>query len=329
MPLHNTLLQDFLFTDKLVLRVAAEKLDSIKVTDLHDVIHNPKLKEALFLASPTLTKTLETFDAHPERFSALEIRKLQRTVRKYLSRMSSRCTPFGLFAAVGAADWSEEGTNIELVTTGQISRNTRFDMDYLCGLAYHISLLPELSVLLKFFPNSSWYPVGDDIRYIEYSYQNNRRKYKISAVKANSYTLEILERAAQGISLAAIAKSLQKNYDVELTEAELFVAELVVNQLLVSELEPTVTGLPFLQQLMNTLTEKNNQSNPSITNLLQHLKVLDGQLLQLDNGLENDIEQYERIATSLQQFGLNYDLQKLFQCDLNISLKGRCLNSYM
>ena len=57
------------------------------------------IREALFLASPHLCKLSEGHDYDE---------KLGRSLLKYLIRMSSRCTPFGLFAGIGAGHFGDK-----------------------------------------------------------------------------------------------------------------------------------------------------------------------------------------------------------------------------
>ena len=78
--------------------------------DLIKICQDPIVKEAMFLASPTVYFAMEkmidgTLDDK-------RLKKLQYTLLKYLTRMSTRCTPFGLFAGCALGEFAPE-TDVE------------------------------------------------------------------------------------------------------------------------------------------------------------------------------------------------------------------------
>jgi lantibiotic biosynthesis protein len=132
---------------------------------LANFIADNAFMEAIFLASPILHEELLKY-ADGKIIDSKEIQKLQLSLAKYYLRMSNRCTPFGLFSGCTTAAWAIEETNI---TIDKSTRHTRFDMHYLCALAQHFASLESIKNKLLYFPNSSYYILGDEIRYIEYS----------------------------------------------------------------------------------------------------------------------------------------------------------------
>jgi hypothetical protein len=59
------------------------------------IVRRPEVREALFVASPTAYASLDAWSRNPESETG---QKLEKTLVRYVSRMSSRATPFGLFA---------------------------------------------------------------------------------------------------------------------------------------------------------------------------------------------------------------------------------------
>src|SRR5262249_25021304 len=62
---------------------------------LFALVARPEIREALFVASPSLDESLAAWHAQPDGERG---QKVERAVVRYLARMAGRPTPFGLFA---------------------------------------------------------------------------------------------------------------------------------------------------------------------------------------------------------------------------------------
>lgn len=129
--------------------------------------------EAIYLASPALHREINKWIDSKKEFSKKEDQKLKQTILKYYSRISTRCTPFGLFSSVGLGCFDSAQhdksiiSSLQSVTNNKI-RDTRLDMYFLVSLVQHFVQQPEIRNKLLFCPNNSIYKVGSRIRYIEY-----------------------------------------------------------------------------------------------------------------------------------------------------------------
>jgi lantibiotic biosynthesis protein len=66
---------------------------------LRALLEDPAAREAIFVASPSLSARLDTWMAAPEATLDSEpLRKIEAAALRYLARMAGRATPFGLFA---------------------------------------------------------------------------------------------------------------------------------------------------------------------------------------------------------------------------------------
>ena len=142
------------------------------------------IQEAIFLASSVLYD--EIFKYLEDRLKPKEKEKFVFSILKYLSRMATRCTPFGLFAGCSVGHFASH-TNIDLPTPNYYSRHTRLDMNYLCALALDIANRKEVRHRLLYHPNNSCYVVGNKLRYVEYNYHNGNRQHNIVAVRYSAY----------------------------------------------------------------------------------------------------------------------------------------------
>ncbi|MGB8194413.1 MAG: lantibiotic dehydratase, partial [Chitinophagaceae bacterium] len=307
------------FHQNLILR--APRLPLLQETNaslIASLLNNNSFLEAIYLASPVLhDECIKWRNGHIT--AAKDIHKLTRSVLKYYTRMSSRCTPFGLFSGFTVVDWKEGATNIVLDSL-KLSRHTRFDMHYLCALAQQLASVPSIKEKLLYFPNTSLYNVGDETRYIEYKYANAKRLHQISSVSTSDYLQNILTPAANGITISQMMEQLVSD-EITSDEAMDFINELIHAQLLVSELEPAITGPEFIHQLITTLQRINTLNEPLIDNILQVLNHATLSLQALDTSAINEAADYRSIMKDLDKLQVPYEENKLFQVDLTTITK--------
>ena len=169
---------------------------------------------------------------------------------------------------------------------------------------------------LYYYPNSSIYTIGNEIRYVEYSSQNGRRTYQISAVASSEEIADIISVCQGGLSYAGVIAQLV-DQKIAKVDAELFVDELIQAQLLVSELEPTVTGEDLMHRIKRVL-ERNQRECPEepIGLLIELLTDLDDQLQALDQGQKHNLPIYEAIAEQVNQLSIPFATTELFQVNV-------------
>ncbi len=279
---------------------------------------NPEISEALFLASPILYKEIVKYWS--DSLDKEELNKFQISLLKYYSRMCVRCTPFGLFAGCGTGKIGEK-SNIELSSVDNFRSNSRLDMNYLCALIQDISQLKIIKAQLKFYPNTSLYASGKDLRYTEYCFFKTRRKYSLSEAEQSEYLAKVLQKAADGATIDDLA-SLLVDEDITIEEAREYINELIENQILLSELEPSVTGDDLLNQFILKL-EKFNGVN-EIVNSLKKIELL---LQAIDSApLGRPVEMYTQLKKELAVFNTTHDEKYLFQSDLFIESEKAILS---
>jgi hypothetical protein len=270
------------------------------------------VREAINLASPELRTELDKWAIELSSLSYEKKKALEFTFLKYTARISSRCTPFGLFSGCSVGNLSPQ-TNITLDSLDNHTRVTQFDMQYWVAMLQDIAKKNEVIVHLKFFPNSSIYEIGDFYRYVEYKYVQTKREYNISALRASNLLKEILVHAKSGITIAKMISMLADD-ESEKDQAQEFIFQLIKFQFLISELEAVVTGNDEWKRLVNifdTIPVLNKE-----VKLFEKLKV---HLSDLDSNLIPCTDIYERIKVTLKEIGTAYDEKYLFQTDLNIS----------
>ena len=128
---------------------------------LREAIARPAVRDALEVASPALIAALPEWLRDPE---SRKGQGVERGVVKYLGRMATRSTPFGLFAGCGTGRLAER---TELSLGDSLTRSSRLDHGYLTALAEALARDPAIRAHVRWSTNGSLYPLGDEVRYAE------------------------------------------------------------------------------------------------------------------------------------------------------------------
>jgi hypothetical protein len=281
---------------------------------------NPVFREAIRIASPELLTALDKWKENPASLSIKKRDALALTLLKYSARMSSRCTPFGLFAgcAVGKLAYK---TNIILESHENFKRFTQFDMQFWVALLQELAKREEGRQHLKFYPNNSVYELGDFYRYVEYKYVQTKREHSITALRKSIVLDHLLTHVKWG-SIVDQMVSIIADDDSEKEEALEYINQLIDFQLLVSELDATVTGNDGWESLFVVLNKI-----PALKEDCKLLQTIRNDLLDLDANLVPLEKSYEDVKTAIQQMGLEYDDKYLFQTDLELTTSRNTLDN--
>jgi len=278
--------------------------------ELKKICKDKRIQEAIFLASPDLYQ--EFIKWLNNKLNSEKSERMSYAVLKYLSRMSSRCTPFGLFAGTTVGELKNE-TVIKLHPNQYNKRHTRLDMNYLVALSQDIVKIKSIRAQLKFYPNSSLYKIGRQFRYVEYSYVNTKRVHHIMGVNYTRYLDKIINASKEGKTVQQLAEILIDK-EINSNEACAFIEKLIDSQLLISELEPAVSGSEFLDYMLNILKKiKHTEA------LVHTLEKVDISLKKIDKTIGNTISKYIKISELLKPLGTEFELKHLFQTDMIVS----------
>jgi thiopeptide-type bacteriocin biosynthesis protein len=275
--------------------------------EIKQVFAAPYLAEAIYIASPELSNELRKWQ-QGLLTGQKDINKLVLSLFRYLLRMSTRCTPYGLFAgcATGAFDIS---TAISLKEPETHRKYCRLDMNYVAELAEKIALIPAVQEQLHYFPNNSLYRTGDTYRYAAFTVKNKFRVYDLTAVNYSTYLEQVLQKADSGASIQELSMHITGE-DISAEEAREFILELIDSQLLISELEPTITGEEFFHILVRRL--KNLQHTQGIHDTLATIQ----QLLSMPAA---GIDKYLQTHTLVKELLPETNNKDLVQTDLFLS----------
>ncbi len=276
----------------------------------------PEIAEALFVASPSLIESLERGEELPAKKAA----RLRQSLARYLLRMMTRATPFGLFAGVALGEVGDR-TELSLGSRASYRLHTRLDMNYLDRLVRDLERSPILRPRLIYQPNSSLYRIAGRWRYAEGRVEGEKRVYHLVAARDDEFLAAAIEAARGGASLQTIARQIaarDSEGEIGVDEAEEFVHELIDAQLLVSDLGPRVTGREPIYDLIDRLA-KLPEAEPIVRCLAgvrDDLESLDASESE-DGALGSPTADYRRIGRRLQPLGTEVQMARLFQVDMS------------
>jgi len=270
------------------------------------LVELPEIREALFVASPSLSGAIESWQAQPTSPAG---QRVETSLVRYVARMMGRATPFGLFSGVSVGRLGRE-TKLQLVPRSEYRRRTRIDNDYLFVLVAELAKDPQVRAKLKFRPSSSLYRSAGRLRYAEARLVGEERSYQLVSVEPTPYLEATLARATDGATHDELAVPLAGD-DITIEEARAYVDQLITAQILVPELGIYITGPEPIDGLLGRLRA---------LGLDEPHRILDGvrtKIAAIDaRGVGNSADSYRAIASALEPLPAKVDVARLFQVDM-------------
>ncbi|MDO4726049.1 MAG: lantibiotic dehydratase family protein [Porphyromonadaceae bacterium] len=276
--------------------------------DLTPLLNNEIFCEAIYLASPVLYDEMLKLKENKIK-NQKDIGRIYYSLYRYFSRMATRCTPFGLFAGCSLG---EIGKTTNIKPTNKYNRKTRLDMYYLCSLFEHILEESDIKNQIKYYTNTTIYPVGKgSYRYIETLLNNNNRKYQISEIHSSKELGKIISLAKNGITLREIVEKLKSDY---LSEADIlyYLYQLIDYQIIVGDLSNAIIGDDYLDRIIRLLQDINGQNE-----LLLYLNEVKDIVEKIDTNIETSkIQYYHEVEELVKKIDVPFQKNYLFQVDM-------------
>ena len=275
---------------------------------LRDLLADPLVREALFVASPGLSDSLGLWEAEPTSARGL---KVEGALCRYFARMAGRATPFGLFAATSLGTLGPR-THLRIVERTALRPHTRLSLGFLHHLVERLRARPEVQAELDYIPNTTLYRQGDRLRYLEAHVRGHERSYELVSVEPTPYLLSTLEAARAGARPEALAQALVRDDpEVSPEDAREFVDTLVREQLLVATWAVPLSGPDPLSHLAQTAG-----AIPGLAGAAEVLGAVNAELRRMDAaGPGRSPEGYHAVARRLRAVAPDVELPHLFHVD--------------
>ncbi|NMO51810.1 lantibiotic dehydratase [Actinoplanes sp. TBRC 11911] len=190
---------------------------------------DPLVRAAIAVASADLAESLRR-----EPSSDRDERRRRHALLRYLNRMSTRPTPYGLFAGVGLVEWGA-GTDVAVAASAPRTR-TRPDMGWLLDLVGTLERDPAVRPALR-------------VRTHPAVVRRGGRMVAMGAdppvsVRATSVVTQALDLARDPLPVATLAESLRASTGAAADTVDGLIDQLLREGYLLSDLRPPLTGNP-------------------------------------------------------------------------------------
>lgn len=234
--------------DELVSAVASDA--RLLATRLRSIAARPEVAESIVVASRSLAEELASWSQEPAEARQVSV---ERSLTRYLSRMCSRCTPFGLFAGVTPLTRGAE-FGVALAPRSAYRRKTRLDGGLALQVHHAVLARPELRRALAYRTNTSLYRSAGRLRYAR-AKVGAERSYQLVEVFPDEHLDAVLACADRPVlATELIELLLARDPEIERDEAMEFIDTLIERQLLEPDCAPQVTGEESLGALRASLS---------------------------------------------------------------------------
>ena len=274
---------------------------------LLDWYRSAKMREAIYLASPSLVARLDALVEKQVPFSLKECQALL----KYLIRFSCRPTPFGLFAGLATGQLAAP-TLLQPAGREFDQRKTRLDLFYLATVRQQLTEPKAAAdLLIRFYPNQTLWDTGQSWHYIEPYHSNGQQQYRLSTLEKDEALEQMLTLAAAGPTIHQLVQQFGQRYpECAGSEIREYLDQLIEQRVLQADLAlPLTSGQPD-QSFIQTLFQA--QATKTATTLSQCLATMQ----QADQQGQADVAHYQQIFAELSTLPHPVTENRLFQVDL-------------
>jgi thiopeptide-type bacteriocin biosynthesis protein len=251
-----------------VVRAPLLPIDAYLEVDNSPRTDEPTVRTALIVGSSDL------FDAAERPFTISPT--VAGKLRRYLTRMSTRPTPYGMFAGVGLARWGRR-TDIALAAEAPRTR-TRPDMEWLLSVIFALEARPEVRRQLRFAVDRN--VVVSEGRALLASPAPNLTLPAANAsvsIRATSTVLKVFDIARTPVPFTVLVEELLDAPAATTEKVEQLLTRLWEQSFLLSDLRPPVTvtcPARWVAQRLETIPEARDEHG-LIVNLLDAMALWD------------------------------------------------------
>ncbi|RSM76046.1 hypothetical protein DMH04_36685 [Kibdelosporangium aridum] len=239
--------------------------------------------------------------------------RARRKLQRYLIRMSTRPTPFGLFAGVGLAGWGER-TDLAIGDDPAVIR-TRPDVGWLLDFVSTVERRPAVRAGLRTFANPAAFEHSGRIFLSEHAPIGGEETGRQVSIRATGVVREALELARNPLPYKDLVTRLMASTGAPQAKVERLAEQLWEQTLLLTDLRPPLTIAEPARYVVDRLADipAAADDTAALSDLLDLLKEWD----QLD--AEQGVAVYPKLLARARAL---HESKDLFQTDATLPLTG-------
>lgn len=279
-------------------------------------------REAILVGSGDLFEAAARFDDGLP-LGNKRTKNLESSLRRYLVRMATRPTPFGLFAGVALGSISEN-TSITLCRSDRHKKRTRPDMGWLLSLSRTLANYPEVFRQLSYFANPLCIVVGNRL-YVPFTDTYGLDEPKTpGSFKATKLLAHILTLTKSGIDFESLRREIKEEWP-DATE-DIILATLTnlhKNGVIIDSLRPPLTGRDAFEHLRDSIA-----TMPECDDLSHQLEVLATSISGYNSKAIGDgVETLAALKEFMNDLVPDSKSKSSVQIDMSITLKSNTVSN--
>jgi thiopeptide-type bacteriocin biosynthesis protein len=273
---------------------------------------DPRVRAALAVGSPSLYEALNRTDRSGKHDPDTAAKLL-----RYLIRMSTRPTPYGLFAGVALARW---GPRTELaLSPGRPRTRTRPDMAWLLRLVFDLENRRDVRTHLRYVANAAAVVHAGRVFLPEAAPTKDGAGFAPVSVRASNIVRRALAMARRPVSHEHLVAELANAPSATIEKADKLIEELWRQTLLLTDLRPPLTHTNPAAYIARRLRDV-----PAAADALQQLSTVLSGMAEWDGlPIEKAASAYHRLA--MHPDGDEPAATDASQVDMALTLKGSTL----
>lgn len=222
--------------------------------DIKPALNDRIFREAIYIASPALYEELIKYKKGE--LSEKENRKMEKTLLKYLSRISYRCTPFGMFAICGIGSY---GKNTVLYPDrSYFAHSVPFDfLEHLSAGVISKCEDEEFGriTVQKNQTISRNYDCRGKKRRIAAVVRDEKHRWRQAFFPLTSILKSVVSLTEKPITIAELKRALNEKYEISNEQLTAYIRNLLAKDLLFSNLDPGITTNNSLERWLETTSK--------------------------------------------------------------------------
>ncbi len=241
-------------------------------------------------------------------------KKVTDSLLRYLIRMSTRTTPFGLFASVGVGRWSNK-TSMSFSIKNRFI-NARVDTELLARLAMKLEQDEFVMEQLKLFTNPTIVMSGSRAYILQHATIEKRLEREVS-INTTKLVRDIFALCGTGATYIRVEKSLIKKYKTDKDQIKKTLRALISQSFLFTSLRPSLEEDSYIDRIVAHLPKSKMKSD--LENISEKVKELDM------IGLEEIGDKQDKIVEEIRKIG-DIEVRSPLHVDTGIKNENMRLN---